>query len=197
MFLETICIKNDIVENVGSHRERMHNTGTRFGFRAPELPDLLSLIPAELKSCSTIKCSIVYHKHILDIRFSDYQKKTIRSLKIVNQNIDYSFKYSDRSEFNRLLQQTKGVCDEILIVKDNCITDTSFSNVVFGKNNEFFTPDTYLLNGTKRQKLLREKTIHETRIRVNDIRKFDTIYLVNAMLDLDSSVGISVKHIIK
>lgn len=195
MFLETICIKNGIVQNIEAHRERMRHTALNFGLQASELPDLSTLIPAELAESNKIKCSVVYHKEIISVQYSDYRPKTINSLKLVEADLDYSFKYSDRTQLNALLQE-KGDCDEILIVKDNCITDTSFSNVVFRKENEFFTPNTYLLNGIKRQKLLLEKRIRERPITVDDLRHFDKLYLINAMLDIEDGVGLSVEKIL-
>lgn len=194
MFLETICIKNGIVQSMEAHRKRIHDTALSFGFHAPELPGLSKLIPAELKKCKKLKCSLVYHEQILNIAFTDYRPKQINSLKLVEANVNYSFKYADRSALDALLQE-KGDCDEILMVKKGYITDTSFSNVVFRKNDELFTPDTYLLNGIKRQQLLRENKIRETRIRVNDLHHFDKLYLINAMLDIEDNPGLDVERI--
>ena len=110
-------------------------------------------------------------------------------------DVVYSFKFSDRSLLNTLLQE-KGDCDEILIVKNGCITDTSYSNVVFSKDDQFFTPDSYLLNGTKRQQLLRERKIRETRVTVSNLHYFDKVYLINAMLNIEDSAGLSVEKIV-
>ena len=97
--------------------------------------------------------------------------------------VNYKFKHDDRSPLLKLLR-LKETCDEILIVKDDFITDTSFSNVVFEKNGAFFTPRSYLLNGTKRQYLLEKNRITEKEIRVNEIHSYDRIFLINAMLDV-------------
>ncbi len=195
MFLETICIKNGIVQGIEAHQARMRDTAIRFGFHAPELPDLSAQVPTELRDSQKVKCSVVYHEQILSITFTAYRQKTIDSLKLVEAEVDYSFKFSDRSVFNTLLQE-KGDCDEILIVKNGCITDTSFSNVVFSKNDQFFTPDSYLLNGTKRQQLLREKRIRETRVTIDNLHHFDKVYLINAMLEIEDNVGLSVEKIV-
>ncbi len=194
MFLETICIKNGIVQGIEAHQARMRDTTLRFGFHAPELPDLSAQVPIEFRDSPKVKCSVVYHEQILNIMFTAYRQKKIDSLKLVEADVAYSFKYSDRSVLNTLLQQ-KGYCDEILIVKNDCITDTSFSNVVFSKNDQFFTPYSYLLNGTKRQQLLREKRIRETRVTTDNLHHFDKVYLINAMLDIEDSVWLSVGRI--
>ncbi len=193
MFLETICINNGIVQHIEAHKERMRKTAAHFGFHAPELPDLSSQLPDELKD-KKVKCSITYHENITNIVFSEYVARKIRSLKLVESDVNYRFKFSDRAALNNLLQQKENA-DEILIVQNNCIADTTFSNVVFQRNNTFFTPDTYLLNGTKRQKLLQEKKIEETRITVDDLSTFDAVFLVNAMLDIEDQKGISISNI--
>ncbi len=194
MFLETICIKNGIVQGIEAHQARMRDTALRFGFHAPELPDLSAQVPTELRDSQKVKCSVIYHEQILNITFTAYQQKKIDSLKLVEAIVAYSFKFSDRSVFNTLLQE-KGDCDEILILKNGCITDTSFSNVVFSKDDQFFTPDSYLLNGIKRQQLLREKKIRETRITLDNLHHFDIVYLINAMLDIEDSARLSVEKI--
>ncbi|HHU26475.1 MAG TPA: hypothetical protein GXZ56_07640 [Bacteroidales bacterium] len=180
---------------VEAHRERMRDTALRFGFHAPELPDLSAKIPTELRDSQKVKCSVVYHEQILSITFAAYRQKKIDSLKLVEADVDYSFKFSDRSSLSTLLQE-KGDCDEILIVKNGCITDTSFSNVVFGKDNQFFTPDSYLLNGTKRQQLLREGKIRATRVTVENLHCFDKVYFINSMLDIEDSARLSIEKIV-
>lgn len=193
MFLETICINNGIVQHIEAHKERMRKTAAHFGFRAPELPDLSSQLPDELRD-KKVKCSITYHENITNIVFSEYVARKILSLKLVESDINYTFKFSDRLALNTLLEKKENA-DEILIIQNNCITDTTFSNVVFQRNNTFFTPDTYLLNGTKRQKLLQKKKIEETRITVDDLATFDTFFLVNAMLDIEDQEGMSISNI--
>ena len=194
MFLETICIKNGAVQNLKEHISRMKLTAAHFGFSAPELPSLDVLLPESLRD-KKVKCRIVYKETIRNIEFEVYKPKVIRSLMLVHaENIDYRFKYSDRSELNAL-NSAKGDCSEILIVRNGCITDTTYSNVVFQKNKEFFTPDTYLLNGTKRQKLLRESIIQEARITIDNLPEFEHVYLINSMLDIEDEVGCPVQNI--
>lgn len=195
MFIETICIKNSAVQNMDAHIKRMRQTARYHGFNAPALPDLLAQIPAELKD-KKVKCTITYHNRILDVSFSHYYHRKINSIQLVEADIDYSFKLSNRSELIELLHQ-KGSSDEVLIVKNNRITDTTFSNVVFKKGNQLYTPDTYLLNGTKRQKLLKEKKVEEIEIKADDVWLFDKIFLVNAMLDIEDDVGVDTDKIFK
>ena len=184
MFLETICIQNGVVQNLQAHVKRMRETAAHFNFSAPDISNLETFVPKSIKKCAKVKCRIVYHTKINNITFEKYIPKVVKSLKLVNASPDYSFKFSDRTILNALLSQ-KGDADEILIVRNGYITDTSYSNVVFRKKNDFFTPDTYLLNGTKRQLLLQNGIIREKQITVENLDEFEEIFLINAMLGLE------------
>lgn len=191
MFLETICIKNGKVQNLPAHIHRMRQTAEHFGFSAPRLPRLERIMPMHLRN-TKVKCRVEYHQDIQHIHFEAYYPKVIRTLKLVEaDDIDYLFKFSDREGLNNL-NLRKGSCDEALIVKNGFITDTTYSNVVFQKDTVFFTPDTFLLNGIKRQRLLREGIIRETKITPDNLREYQHVYLINAMLDIEDGVGVGV-----
>ncbi|MCE5177659.1 MAG: aminotransferase class IV [Porphyromonadaceae bacterium] len=194
MFLETICINQGKVLNAAAHIDRMQHTAIHFGFLSPSLPDLFSMLPAALRN-TKVKCRILYRETLLDISFEKYQPKRVQSLQLVEASPDYLFKYADRKELSRLLEQ-KGDADEILITRNGLITDTTFSNVVFRQGNHLFTPDSWLLNGTKRQQLLREGSITEKRITREKLHEYESVYLINAMLDIEDAASVPVNCII-
>lgn len=214
MWIETICIIKAEVMNLSRHIERMRRTASHFGFNAPALPNLTSLLAKEIlesrsavdkgntlqhtypseTTCSKIKCRIKYHKTIEEITFAEYHPKKINSLKIVEASFDYSFKYADRSSLNAL-SSLKGNCDELLITRNGIITDTSYSNIVFSQGNQYFTPQHPLLNGTKRQKLLQEGVIFEKNIHRDTLHQYDRVYLINAMLDIEDNNSLPISNI--
>lgn len=100
-----------------------------------------------------------------------------------NNSFDYSFKFEDRKELERM--KIKAKAGEIIIVKNNHITDTSFSNILFKKGKEWFTPSTFLLNGVQRQHLLKNKKIKEAEITLQNISKYSHFQIINAMNDFD------------
>jgi len=116
------------------------------------------------------------------------------TLRLVEASPAYAYKFADRSALNSLLRQ-KGNCDEILICRDGFITDTSYSNVVFQEGSRFYTPRSYLLNGTKRQQLLRSGVISEREISTASLGEYDRVYLINAMLDIEDGVSLPVSSI--
>lgn len=195
MFLETICIQQGEVQNGLLHEERMYRTASHFGFKSPALPDLLPLLPKELRG-TKVKCRIIYCHTIQEITFEPYHPKKIGSLKLVEASIDYSFKYAERRPLHALLEK-KGDCDEILITRNGFITDTSYSNVVFCNKGKYFTPANPLLNGTQRQKLLREGEVTEKIIHRNSLPEYDSIYLINSMLAIKDGVSLPIDRIIQ
>ena len=83
----------------------------------------------------------------------------------------------------RLLDLRDG-SDEVLIVKDGLITDVSIGNVALHDGVEWFTPRKPLLAGTMRRRLLEEGRIKERDIRPTELRHYERLSIINAMLDL-------------
>ena len=92
-------------------------------------------------------------------------------------------KYADRCLINTLFAQ-RGSCDEIIIIKNGKVTDCSIGNLIFRQGEKWYTPDTPLLLGTQREKLLQEGKIQERTIFQEDIVNFDEIKIINAMNSL-------------
>ena len=188
---ETIKILDRTIHNIEFHNKRFnHSRSVLFG-----CPDSIELrdsikIPPEHR-CGIVKCKVVYSRDIETIEYERYNKRSISTLKIVNcHDIDYSNKYCDRSGIDRLFD-LRGGHDDIIIMKNNRITDSSFCNLVFDDGKKLVTPGSPLLKGTKREKLLSENKIVQDEIRLNDLKSFKTVHLINAMLDLDEcKVGI-------
>lgn len=183
-FIESIKVVDGVPQNLELHAGRASRTiydhfGIRGGLPLQEIQHEARRHPQGL-----YKMRILYSKEIISINCEEYQPRNVRSLKLVEGgNIEYSYKYEDRSSLNRLLE-LKGECDDILIVKDGFVTDTSYSNIVFGKGGKLFTPKAFLLNGVKREFLLKSGIITQTEVRPSDIASFDSIFMINSMLDM-------------
>lgn len=192
--LETIKLSGKKFYNLEYHQSRVNKARKElFG-----LTDEIDLV-AELKipigiSDSIFKVRVIYSDKIHDVEFHPYTMRNINSLQIVEANdIDYSYKYEDRSKLQKLL--CKCTADDVVIIKNGFVTDTSYSNIVISKGSKFFTPTSFLLNGTKRQKLLADGVINEVEVSANDLNKCEKIYLINSMMDLEDQPGIPVERI--
>lgn len=194
-FIETIKVKNGQFYNLPAHLDRMRNTISHFCGKVYPINILNETIPEDLCN-SLVKCRILYNlQSIVSIDFIPYDFKKIDSLTIVEcDDISYEYKFANRSQLDHLYQQRKQASD-IIIVKDGCITDASYANLVFENEDGFFTPKTYLLNGTKRQLLISQGKIKEEKITVSDIQNYDKVYLINAMIDLEDHISIPIADI--
>ena len=142
------------------------------------------------------KCRIVYSEKINSMEFTKYDKRLPNSIKLIyDDEIDYSFKYEKRERLKYLVESSGA--DEIVIVKNGMITDTSRSNIVLSDGNSFVTPATFLLEGTKRKELLDRKIIGEEKISVENLFLYKKLFLINAMLDLENQSGFPIIEIIR
>jgi len=140
-------------------------------------------IPEELTK-GTYKCRVLYRDQIEQIEFHKYQIKTIQSLRVVHHDfLDYSYKYEDRSELNRLYE-LRGEDDDILIVKRGLITDSFYCNVAFKTGqSQWITPSDPLLAGTKRQRLIDEDQLSIGDIKLENLTDYSHIRLFNSMIE--------------
>lgn len=195
LFIETIRVEDGIFVRPEFHLQRMRQT-VREAYGAAFNLDLADgSIPLQHRK-GTEKCRIVYGRSLSEISFAPYVPREIRSLRLVaaDDELDYHLKYADRSALARLLQR-RDDCDEILIVRDGAITDTSYSNVAFFDGRKYVTPDTFLLNGTRRQYLLGTGVLTERRITPSDLGGFERVVLINAMLGIEDDLAVPIERI--
>ena len=115
----------------------------------------------------------------------DYIYKEIKTVKLVDiGNWDYSYKYADRSFMTNLLNENKDF-DEVIMVKNGFITDCTIANLAFFDGTNWFTPSMPLLKGIKRQQLLNSQEIMEREIRVEDLKNYEGVCLINAFRELE------------
>ncbi len=184
MLLETIRFHQGELENLFYHQQRIHRSRKEL-FGRNERWDLEEMItiPEHLNPEQTYRCRVVYGaKGLISVEFIPYSIRPIQSLELVTaDSLDYAYKFSDRTALNELTAQTKA--DEILIVKQGLITDTSYTNVALSDGQEWYTPHQPLLAGTRRAALLANGTIIPERLATDDLRYFKEIRLFNAMID--------------
>ncbi|MBL4730676.1 MAG: aminotransferase class IV [Sulfurimonas sp.] len=181
-FLETIKIFDGKVYNMDYHQKRYESVLSSFSVTL--FQDLSRLIQAPKKGL--YKCRIVYNcESILDVTYHPYVKPSVTSLQLVYDDaIEYSMKYEKRNAIKKLFELREG-CDDILIVKNGLITDTSIANIALYDGVSWLTPTRPLLRGTTRERLLKNKKIVESNICVDELNKFSKIALLNAMIDFD------------
>lgn len=184
--IESIHLHDGKWSNLEGHESRMARAWLEiFGIKSPwKLSDKVREL--KIPDKGLYKCRVIYDESFCEISLTPYTLRPIRSLKLVTDNaISYHHKFEDRSSLDRLFLK-RDSCDDILIVKDGLVTDTSYSNIVFTRENKWFTPESCLLPGTMRQLLIDQGKIIPVKINVADVHGFEAFKLINAMLQWDS-----------
>ncbi len=193
---ETVRLVDGVVQNAQLHQDRFAKAYFQHFHRtaAFDIFDQLS-IPSEAHD-GTWKMKIQYDLNERRFEFSPYQRSVISSLRLVEAplSIDYSLKYADRSFLDELLTRKKDA-DDILIVRNGRLTDSSYTNVLLSQQGIWYTPVDPLLRGTMRQSLLDRGLVSSREIFVDDLEMYDEYILVNAMRPMDERDAHSVTNI--
>ena len=150
--METIRIEKGRIHNLPYHNARMNRTRREL-FGAREEIDLAGYIhPGPYQERT--KCRVEYTREVLKVEYVPYRMRPVHSLRLVTcDEIDYSYKSTDRQCLNDLFAQRAGH-DDILIIRDGLLTDTSICNVALWNGTSWITPARPLLCGTMRAYLL-------------------------------------------
>lgn len=194
---ETICVQHRQFSNLlPYHKARLNrtrrdlwNTSTPLDlWERLEIPDFVN----EEKH----KCRVTYGPEILTIEWERYLPRPIKSLLlVVDDTIEYSYKYKNRDHLNQLHAQ-RGDCDDVLIVKNGLLTDTSYANIALFDGLNWYTPEVPLLPGTQRAFLLDEGVLIPREIKVDDLVRYSSVKLFNAMLDWEEGVVLAMHSLI-
>ncbi len=180
-FLETIRAVNGEIFNLSYHQKRYESVLISLGFSDfKNLKDYL-----DPPSLGIYRCRAIYNEQTINITYHEYEKKEVNTLKLVyNDIIKYSKKSTLRDAIDNLFQKREE-CDDILIVKNSLVTDTSIANIALYSEGIWYTPSQPLLCGSTRQRLLDDGKIVEKEIKIQDLEKYSKVALLNAMIDFD------------
>lgn len=194
-FIESLKLVGERFSNIELHQQRIDLTSKMFSINSKI--DLKDISIPNFNDDLVRKCRIIYSKDDFSISFTEYKQRKIESLKVVfDDTIDYGYKFENRDRLNSLFED-RGDCSDIIIVKNGCLTDTSFSNIVLFDGDKYFTPSSFLLNGTMRQKLLMDNIIFEKEIKLEDIKRFKKLFFINALNSLEDNLSVSIENIIR
>lgn len=172
------------------------NATVKKHFNQTKTTDISKLIDIpSICSHGTYKARMVYDQSQCFTKFSKYDKKLIQNLKCVyDDDIDYQYKYLDRKCINTLLKQNSAY-DDILIVKNGHLTDSSYCNIALLSEQQWYTPSSPLLNGTQRQFLLEKLMIKPREISISELKEYSHIALFNAMIPFEEKIVLSIDKI--
>ena len=204
-FIETFMLRGGELIAGELHRERMLRTLREQGAETSStfLQSLLSTAPwreveayltgQQILPATTYRLTLEYSLAGLSaIRLAPYCKRTICTLRPIPlpNDFDYSYKYANRSFFERVKAELADDEEPLFVRPDGSITDTSFTNVLIETEAGYLTPARPLLKGTQREGLLRAGLIAEADdLTFSTLRaKAKAILLINALLPLEEAL---------
>lgn len=195
-FFESISIIDGIPQNLNYHQIRIDHTFKQF-YPKMQSHHLDYLISKNVHArFPFVKCKFSYNETAFQFFCLAYKAKCYKKFHLVyNDQINYEYKYIDRSCFDQYLRIIPSD-HQILIVKNEMLTDSSLSNLTFYDGYRWLTPATPLLKGTMRASLLADWKIHEESIQLKHLNLFKKFKLINAMNSLDSANEYSMNLII-
>ena len=184
-YFETIKCDDYEIFNLDYHNKRIANT-IGLNIKLQEY-----VYPA---SSDLLRCKVIYNNdEILDVEYFTYEKREIKSFKLImDDKISYSKKYLNRDALDKLFEK-RDACDEVIIIKNNIVTDTSIANIAIYYENTWITSKNCLLKGTTRDRLINDKILIEKDITVEMLKEATKIALMNAMIDYDIKEDYSLK----
>ena len=204
-FIETFMLRGGELIAGELHRERMLRTLRGQGAETSSafLQRLLGPSPwqeveaylagQQILPATTYRLTLEYSLAGLStIRLVPYYKRTICTLRPIPlpNGFDYSYKYADRSFFERVKAELASDEEPLFVRPDGTITDTSYTNVLIETEAGYLTPTRPLLKGTQREGLLRADLIAEADdLTLSTLRsKAKAILLINALLPLEEAL---------
>ncbi len=137
---------------------------------------------APLPDKGLYKLRLLFDTQVRLLECQPYAMRPIQSLQLVE--IDHEpmvYKSGDRAFIDEAVQK-KGQCDDVLMVCNGLLTDTSYANIAVLDGLKWLSPHIPLLYGTRRAYLLDHQLIELADIRMDELHRFQRIRLFNAMI---------------
>ncbi|MGI6717715.1 MAG: aminotransferase class IV [Bacteroidales bacterium] len=187
LLFETIRVSQFKACNLDFHIRRA-NASSLSGLRF----DLASQMSVPNNGLFRVKIIYDENGNFVEKQCFEYKKREIKSIRLLSSDISYNKKYLDRSNINSLFAK-RGNCDEIIIVKNGLVTDTSIANIAIRSSGKWFTPRKPLLKGTTRQRLIEQNGLLEKDISIDEFLKAEKIALMNAMIGFYELENLSIE----
>lgn len=185
-FLETIKLCDGQFSRLPLHQLRLENAMHDYYPSAivPKLVDVLSA--ANFPLAGMYKCRVIFDSQVRLVEFHPYIHPTIQSLKVIETDISsLPYKMADRTGYQAVFAQ-RANCDDVLLVKNGLLTDTSYCNIALFDGRNWITPRVPLIKGVNRSQLIAEGVILEDDIKMDDLMNFQHITLFNALNEFGS-----------
>lgn len=166
------------------HLQRMQRTAMALGFDADKIDEIpLRELAIKAPLAGRWKLRVDYGPAGWMHQLSPYSTQPLHRLFMMEDDtLAYPLKFSNRSSLEKHKAELPEGSD-ILFVRDGLLTDTLYANILLWDGSHWHTPNAPLLEGTHRAALLAQGTVKASAIRLRDLRHFEHLTLISAMLD--------------
>jgi 4-amino-4-deoxychorismate lyase len=182
-FFETIKLLDGKLHLLDLHSKRLNATREAF-FENVKPLDLEKHLELPCSYASGLyKVKLVYSKYLESMDIEEYHIKDHKVVALVeDSSVNYKYKFLDRGVLTKDLRE--GI-DDVIFVKNGELTDATYSNLALFDGQDWFSPQSCLLEGVKRTALLNEGKIRLKPILAEDLSSFQKIAFINAMRDFE------------
>ena len=196
LLLESIRLVDGQVPLLHRHQTRVDRSRQRYYAKSAAFKLATVLEGMDLPTTGVHKIRLLYRAGLEHSEIVPYTVRPVRSLRVVEaDDLHYARKYADRSAIDELFSRREN-CDDILIVQRHHITDSSYANLALYDGNRWYTPAWPLLRGTRRAQLIQQKVLQPSVIRVKDLPHFETVKLINSMMEWDESPTVRITAVL-
>ena len=180
IFFETIRIEGGVPHHLDYHQRRVDRTvAAHFPDTSP--PRLADHLAIPLPDNGIYRCRLLYDRKVREVALTPYRPRPVQTLRLLHADLRYDYKALERSAIDALFAE-RGDADDILVVRDGLVTDTSIANIAFLQKGRWYTPQTPLLPGTTRARLLEAGRLTPRPILADELPRYEAFALLNAMI---------------
>src|ERR1035437_1175243 len=129
LFFESIKLNDGVFYRLKQHQERVNKAFEACYPDEDSISVFESLNQFVIPQEGPYKCRMVYDSDLISLEIVPYVRREVKSLRLVNTDMEsYPYKLEDRTEFHAAFAK-RGECDDVLLVKQGLLTDTSYSNI--------------------------------------------------------------------
>ena len=185
-FVESIQLNDGVFKRLELHHKRVRKAMLDYYPKVKVFNLIESLSRTTFPTEGLYKCRVVYDSEIRKIEYMPYIRREIRSLRLMVTKMEsLQYKKEDRNRLNAAFE-LRGDCDEVLLVKNGLLTDTSFTNIALFDGLNWYTPRIPLIYGVNRTELVEKRLLIEKDIPPSELEEYQRISLFNAMNEFGS-----------
>lgn len=173
---ETIKSVDGVLQHIDYHQARFDKTRQECYGCADKISLSSLLSPPKGLTC---RVRVEYAHEVLHVAYIPYLPRQINSFCIVESNLTYAYKWSNREEINAL--KVEGY-DDIIIVKNGLLSDTSIANIALLINGQWVTPKKPLLEGVTRRRLIDNGFLKVENLTTKSLQTMEKFAIINALI---------------